>query len=795
MFRDVVLAFRNLLRHPAFSALAILILALSIAGATAVFSVVNAVLLQSLPYDGAGKIIAITTGPRSALSGGDYMDIAQNLSALENIAYYYGGQVNVRARNGAEFAGAVYASSDFFNVLGIRSFPAGRGFTAADTAPIAVVTTDFANRLYGSPQASLNQQIVVYDVAYTITGVIPAAQQFPPKTSVWVLAPKAPQNQNRTAHNYRGLGRLRDGQSPDAAQAQLTAIAQRLAAQFPKSHAQKTFRATPLQETLVANSRETLHALFAAVLILLVIACANVANLLLAKGAGRAREIAVRTALGAGSWPIVRMLLAESLALATLATITGLALAWAGLQALVALAPPNTPRLGEVTINTGVLGFTVLLIFLATLLFGLVPAWQAMHLDIQSALKQGGGRGVVGGAANHLRRILVVAEIALAFVLALSAGLIFKSFLKLNEIDLGFRPAGVLVAYAAVPASGAPDSQQAAARWFTELTGKLANIPGVESVSAAMGVPAGAYNSSGSFIIEGKQDWASSRATDLPLSRFRLAGANYFQTLSIPLRTGRDFTDRDSLDAPPVAIVSEALVRQYFPKEDPIGKRVQCGLDKPVWMTIIGVVADVRSTTPDAAPTAELYMPYQQHPTYADELQVVLRTKVAPASLTEPVRQLIHRDRPDVALRFETLEEMVSHTISLPRFRTVLLGVFSVIAVLLALAGVYGVMSYIVEQRRNEFGVRLALGATGADLARQTLTDALKLAVTGICIGLMLSLAAQRSLAAFLFGVQPTDVATWALAIAVLSGISLLAAWLPARRAARLNPADVLRTD
>ena len=795
MFRDVALAVRNLLRHPAFTSLAVLILALGIAGATAVFSVVNAVLLQALPYDGAHKILALTTAPRSALSGGDYGDLAQELSTLESIAYYYGGQVNVRTRNGAEFAGAVYASADFFNVLGIRSFPAGRGFTPADTAPLAIVTTDFANRLYGSPQSALNQQIVVYDVAYTISGVIPTAQQFPAKTSVWVLAPKAPQKQNRTAHNYRGLGRLRDGQSIDAAQAQLNTIAQRLAQQFPKSHARKTFRATPLQETLVANSRETLQALFAAVLILLLIACANVANLLLAKGAGRAREIAVRSALGAGSWPIVRMLLAEALTLATLSALTGLALAWAGLKALVTLAPPNTPRLNEVGINAGVLAFTVALIFLATLLFGLIPAWQALRLDIQSALKLGGGRGIVSGAANNLRRVLVVAEIALAFVLALSAGLVFKSFLKLNEVDLGFRAPGVLVAYAAVPASGAQGSQNAAARWFTQLTGKLTDLPGVESASAAMGVPAGAYNSSGSFIIEGQHDWATSRAADLPQSRFRLAGANYFQTLNIPLRAGRDFAIRDSLEAPPVAIISETLARQHFPKEDPLGKRIQCGLDRPVWMTVIGVVGDVRSATPDAAPTAELYMPYQQHPLYADELQLVLRTKVAPATLSEPVRQLIHRDRPDVALRFETLEEMVSHTISLPRFRTVLLGVFSVIAVLLALAGVYGVMSYIVEQRRNEFGVRLALGATGADLARQTLIGALKLAATGICLGLLLSLAAQRSLAAFLFGVEPTDVATWVLAIAVLGGISLLAAWLPARRASRLNPADVLRND
>lgn len=792
---DVRLAARNITRNPSFSALAVCILALGIGGATAVFSVVNTVLLKSLPFPDAHRVTAVTTGLRGALAGGDYLDLKQGATAFESFAYYYGGQVNVRTRNGAEFAGAAYASVDFFSTLGIQSMPAGRGFASTDTAPVAVVSSDFAIRNFADPAAALGQQVVLYEKAHTITGVLPVEQQFPAKTSVWLLAPDTPQNQNRTAHNYRGIARLREGQSVAAAQAQLDTIAQRLAAQFPKTHSRKTFRATELRETLVSNSRETLNALFAAVLILLLIACANVANLLLAKGAGRSREIAVRNALGAGSWPIVRMLLAESFTLAICAAAFGLALAWAGLKTLVTLAPPNTPRLGDISIDLGVLGFTFLLVLLSTVVFSLIPAWHALRVDIQCALKQGGGRGIVAGGANKLRGTLVIGEIALAFVLALSAGLIFKSFLKLNEIDLGFRPAGVLVAYTAVPASGAENSQQAAAQWFTSITAKLRDLPGVESASAAMGVPAGTYSSGGAFIIEGKHDWASDRLSDLPKARFRLAGADYFKTLGIPLRAGRDFTARDTIDAPFAAIVSESLARQYFPKEDPIGKRIQCGLDKPAWMTIVGIVDNVRSASPDTAPAAELYMPYGQHLMFADELQIVLRTQVPPATLTDAVRALIRAERPDVALRFQTLQDMVGETIALPRFRTVLLGVFSVIAVLLALAGVYGVMAYVVEQRRSEFGVRLALGATGWDVARQTLTGALRLAAAGIALGLILSFAAYRSLAAFLFGVEPTDAATWLASIAVLAGIALLAAWIPARRAAALNPADVLRND
>ena len=574
---------------------------------------------------------------------------------------------------------------------------AGRGFAATDQSPAAVVTTDFAARNYGSPQTAIGQQVVLYDTAYTIIGALPSARQFPAKTSVWVLAPATPENQARTSHNYRGLARLRDGQSIEAAQSQLTAIAQRLAQQFPKSHARKTFRATQLQETIVANSREILNALLGAVLVLLLIACSNVASLLLAKGAGRAREIAVRSALGAGSSPIVRMLLAESFTLAALAAAVGLAIAYdAGLKALVAVAPPNTPRLDEVSIDTTVLGFTFLLILIATVIFGLIPAWHALRLDIQSALKQGGGRGIVAGGANKLRRVLVVAEIALAFVLALSSGLTFKSFLKLNAVDLGFRSDGVLVAYAAIPANGSNVSQLAAARWFASISAKLAELPGVESAAAAMGVPTGSYNSSGAFIIEGKHDWTSGRLGDLPHSRLRLAGSNYFQTLGIPLRAGRDFSPRDTFEAPFVAIVSESLVREFFPKDDPIGKRIQCGLDALSWMTVIGVVTDVRSASPDTVPGPEIYMPYQQHPRFADEIQIVLRTKGEPGVLVEPVRRLIRGERPNAALRFQTLNEMVSDSLALPRFRTVLLGGFSLIAVLLALAGVYGVMAYVV---------------------------------------------------------------------------------------------------
>jgi putative ABC transport system permease protein len=795
MGRDISLAFRNLIRNKSFSALAIFILALGIGGATAVFSVVNTVLLKSLPYGNSQRIVTVTTGEKASLAGGDYMDLKEGVDAFESLGYYYGGQISVHTPSGASFAGASFASPEFFNILGIPYLLAGRTFTTGDNGALAVLTAEFAARNFVSPQQAIGQQIVLYGKPYSIIGVIPTEQQYPARNSVWVLAPPAPENQNRTAHLYKGVALLRNGQTAQSARAQLNAIAQRLAAQFPKSHGRKFFSATPLLESLVANSRETLYALLAAVLILLLIACANVANLLLAQGAARTREIAVRSALGAGSWPIVRMLLAESLALAIVSALAGLGIAFAGLRALVSLAPPNTPRLVEVAIDLPVLAFTALIVLFATATFGILPAVQALRIDLQSALKQAGGRGVIAGGGGRLRRALVVAEIALSFVLALSAGLIFKSFLKITETDLGFQPSGVLVAYAAAPANGTESSQVAAARWFTAISGKLAAIPGVDSASAAMGVPSGIYNAGGPFIVEGKQDWNDSRAGDLPQARLRLAGANYFHTIGIPLRAGRDFTDRDAFGAPHVAVISEGLARQQFPNEDPIGKRIQSILDNKNWMTIIGIVGDARSNSPTIDPMPEVYMPFQQHPAYADELQLVLRTRLDPASLTEPVRRLVQGERADVALRFQTLESMVGEAIALPRFRTTILGVFSLVAVLLALAGVYGVMAYIVEQRRNEFGIRLALGASGPDLARLTLSGALQIAALGILIGVGLSFLVQQSLSAFLYGIEPTDLATWAAAVAAMAAVAFLAAWLPARRAAAVNPAVVLRGD
>ena len=800
--QDVRYGVRTLARSPGFAATAIATLALGIGATTAMFTVVDGVLLKPLRYRDADRIVALSTVFTSRgrtiprLTGGDFIDIRADRSSFESIASYYGGEVGVQVANRAEFVGTMLTGAEFMNIFGVVPL-SGRLFNADDAERSAIVSLSFAARHFGSGEGAVGQSLRLEERAYTIVGVVPSSFHFPERTDVWVASARDPQNRNRSAYNYRVVAKLRDGVPLETVNARLDTLGAQLAGAFPDSNTSKTFTARPLSEQLVASVRTTLMVLMGAVGLVLLIACANVANLMLARAAGRSREVAVRAALGAGRWPIVRQLLAESLVLAIAAGILGVAIASISTNALLLRGSQGVPlpRMLDVTLDWRVLSFTVLLCAAASVGFGLAPAFQASRVDLADALKSGGARGVVGGPLASMRGGLVVAQIALSFVLVIGAGLLFRSFLSLTSVELGFRTDAMLVMYAHAPARTA-DEYSRVTRFEDELFERLRRLPGVVSVAGAMGLPTGQYGSNGGYVLEG-QGTMEHHAQELPQANFSLASPGYFSTMGIPLLRGRDFTDRDRSGSGPVAIVSDALAQQSFPNQNPIGRRLQCGLDAESmqWMTIVGVVGNVRQDSPASAMSPGLYMPLAQHSFYANEVQVAMRTEVDPSSLVEPARRIVREMNAEVATKFTTLDAMVSDSVAAPRFRTTLAIAFAALALLLAITGVYAVMSYLTVQRTAEFAIRSALGASAGAILRLVLRDAARLAAIGVAAGAVLAVAASRALATLLFGLTSTDALTYAAVFSIVLPLVLLAAVLPALRAAGANPIAALRND
>lgn len=797
--RDLTHAARALGKSPAFATIAILTLAVGIGANTAIFSVINGVLLSPLPYPDPDRIVAVSTFfsrtgatiPR--LTGGDLVDIRADGQIFDALSYYVGGEMGVQLPGHAEFTPAYLVNPDFFRVFGAR--PAyGRLFEIEDQDPAAVISLPFAERNFGSGSAALGHALRIENRSYEIVGVLPAAFQFPAEAQVWVPAPVTPENLSRTAYNYRTVARLKSGVTLETAKVHLATIAARLANALQNSNRNKSFVAIPLRDQLVGPVRTTLYLLMGAVALVLLIACTNVADLMLARATARSREIAVRAALGARRWHIVRPLLAESAVLALAGGALGLLLANIGTDLLLRVSSDRVPlpRLNDIHVDRLVLIFAIAISIATSLIFGLVPAWQTTRVDLQDALKQGGARGLLGGRSPRLRNGLVIAQIALSFVLAVGAGLLMRSFIALNNAPLGFRSGGILVMYAHAPAATL-DEQLGAGRLFERLFGELAELPGVKSVAGAMGLPAGQYGSNGYYAVEGKHIFAAGQR--LPHADFGLASSGYFATMGIPLLRGREFSSRDEYNSTFVAIISEALARETFPDEDPLGKRVQCGLDSPKWMTIVGVVGDVRQDSPASAPGPELYMPLKQHPSYGNELQVVVRTAVEPGPLIGSVRQKVRALNPEIAMKFTTLDTMIADSIARPRFRMLLISAFAGLALLLVMAGVYGVMNYVTTQRTSEFGLRAAMGATPRDLVALVLKSAVRLAAIGLALGIVLSLAAGRAMASMLFGLRPDDSITYLAVLCAVTPIVLLAAAVPAWRAARVDPLTALREE
>jgi predicted permease len=795
---DLRFALRTLAKDPGFALLSVLIMALGIGANTAVFSVVDAVLLKPLAYREPDRIVTLSSlwmknGHRGTVSAPDFHDWHDQSTSFSAMAYYTysaGYTTAVTVHSVAEYTPVAAATPEFFDVFAVQPV-IGREFSTEErkTGSGALISYRYWQSHFAGRPGVLGQTVRLLEINLTIVGVMPPGFSFPDKTDIWLAANSfEPETTSRSAHNYRVVGRLKPAVSLEQAQAEMTGIGSRLERLYPASNRNKNVAVLRMRDAMVGNVKIMLYVLLGAVGLVLLIACANVANLLLAKATGRTREIAIRAAVGASRGRIVRQLIVESLLLAAMAGAAGVVLAQWGSSALVALAPGDVPRLAESGIDGGVLAFTLGISVLASLLFGLAPAIQASRVDLNDALKQGGARAMVGGARG-IRGGLVVAEVALSVVLLVSSGLLIKSFLTLESTPLGFRPDHVVAMQADVPALDL-EGRRRASRFYKALIADIAALPGVAAAGGTR-VPPGDAMSNGSYFIG---HWPEHGTVSAPQALFSAVSPGAFAALKIPLKSGRDFNGGDGFDAPFTAIVNESLARKSFPGQNPIGHSISCGYDFPDKpMTIVGVVGDVRTLGPATPPWPEIYMPYEQHP--SGDLQLLVRTAANPLALAETLRRMVHDRDPNVPVKFSTLEKNLAENVAAPRFRTLLLGIFAGLAVCLAMAGVYGVMAYAVGQRSNEIGLRMALGASQGDVLGLVLRQGLVYVALGLALGLAGAFAATRLLRSLLFEVKPTDPATYAAVAGLLAAVALAASYLPARRATRVDPVTALRQE
>lgn len=805
---DLRYAIRSMRNTPGFTLLAVLVIALGIGANTAVFSVVNTVLLKPLAYRDPDRIVTIRNfwkksgAPSENVSAPDFHDWHDQSTMFDAMAYYAGWEQPVllgTAESRAEYAMATEVSPGFFGVMGITPI-VGRLFNADEMKPkssgAAVISAAFWQSHFAGNPNVLGQTLRLGQDSLPIVGVLPPGFDFPQKTAIWFPAATVdPEVNSRSGHNYRALGRLKPGVTVEQAQSQMSGIASRLEQLYPPSNTGKGILIERMQDTMVHNVKLTLYVLFGAVGVVLLIACANMANLLLAKATKRTREIAIRAAVGASRTRIVRQLIVESVVLAVIAGGVGLILAIWGAEAIKRLAPTDVPRLADTGIDASVLIFTFAVSVISSLIFGMAPALAASRVDLNESLKQGAAKSVIGGAAGKLRATLVIAEIALSVVLLTGAGLLMRSFNALLDVDLGFRPEKILVAETSVPYSTRDDAQRRAVPFDHDMVQTIAAISGVASASAVWDLP-GDTRSNGSYWID-KLPPIETLSVTAPQAVYSVVMPGAFQTLGIAVKSGRDFDDRDIDSAPNTIIINEALARKSFPGQDPLGHVMFCGFDRwpPKPMTIIGVTADVHEEGPDKPALPQMIMPYAQHPMPAANLHLLARTSADPLALQELVRRKIHERDPEVPVNFTTMEASLSEGVAAPRFRMVLLGLFAALAVGLAMAGVYGVMSYAVGQRASEFGLRMALGADSQDVLRLVLGQGLMLAAAGLAIGLTGAVAASRLLTSLLFGVQSTDPVTYLAVTAIIAIVALAACYVPAYRATRVDPLVALRQE
>ena len=804
---DLRYAIRSLRRTPAFTAIIVLTLALSIGANSAIFSVIQGVLLRPLPYAQPDSLVRIyfqsNSQPKFPLNPNDFLDFRKGARAFESIAAMTRNDVQLSGAGEPVMLSSFQISAGYFHLLGFS--PArGREFSADDELHERGRSAILSDRLwrtrFSADPAILGRTIMLNEVPFTVVGVMPPGFHHPGNTyqsvaqgesvDIWCPFDFYAFPKDRGSHYLDAFGRLKPGISPQQATTDLTAVLSQIVAAHPNLKGWRTYT-LPLYQETIGRARNMLLMLMGAVGLLLLIACVNAANLLLARASARVREIAVRSALGAARGRIIRQLLTESLVIALAGAALGTLLAIGGVRALVASLPAAFPRAAEIRLDSGVFLFTLLVAVLTGILFGMVPALTASRADLQRSLS---GRGnTAGGHQSRLRSALVIGESGLACVLLIGAGLLLHSFVNLLRTDPGFRPQQVLTAFVSLPRAEYRDDTQNAL-FFKELVEKLRVQPGVTAVGVGSDLPWTGYDENyGGYAIEGRSDDYNSKTT----ARYHSASTDYFRALGIPLIGGRYLTDRDSKDAPSVVVINETMAHLYWPGEDAVGKRISFD-DHPTsekdWIRIVGVVRDIKDQPDSAAMKPAFWMAYAQQPTR--RTSVVIRFTSTPSEAAAQLRQAVRQLNPDLAiadLRF--MDQIASAAFSSQRFALFLVALFAALALALATFGIYGVISYSVNQRMGEFGLRMALGARPWDLTRMIVGRGMALAAVGATGGLICAIAFGRLLSTLLYSVRPADPITLTAVAMLALGTASIACYLPARRATGADPLLSLRSE
>ncbi len=805
--QDVGFTVRQLVAHPAFSLIAVLTLTLGIGATTAIFSVVNAVVLRPLPVPAPERLMYIITevnGNLSDVSGGNYTVMEEHQRSFSNVAAIQHSSFNLAEGESAERTIGVRVNASYFDVFGVS--PAyGRVFSADEDQPgrehVVVLSHRLWKRRFGSDPAIVGRDVRMNGEPYTVLGVMPASFDLSSDgEELWVPIAFTPERKAmHDEHFLSVVGRLRDGVSREQALQDLEVSAAELRLIDPVINDDLRFRISPFMEEFVGEYRTRLYVLLGAVGLVLLIACGNVANLLLARSAARGREVAIRSALGAGRGRIVRQLLTESAVLALVSAAIGLMVAWWGIHTLVSLVPPGIPRIEQASIDGVVLAFTLGLSLLSSLIFGLAPALRASRTSLSESLKEG-GRGSAGTRGRDwLRSALISAEVALAVLLLVGAGLLIRSALEMQRVRPGFEPEGVMTARLSLPAATYADSTRVVTT-LERIVEEASQAPGVRFAAVASGIPVSSGGNSNGLLAEGKPFTLESAVQ----SELGIVTPDYFKVMGIPILRGRGFEPGDRRGAPKVMIVNEALAAALYPGQDALGRKVGCceaGPEgkTPDYKVIVGIAANLRSRGLAQDVRNEFWLPAGQAPVVAwDWIQrtvyIVARTPGEPEAIAPALRRTVARIDPDIPLYSEsTMEQRMVQSAATARFNTLLLSLLGVIGLILSAVGIYGVIAYFVTQRTPEIGVRIALGATPWHIIRLVLSQAAIPVSAGILLGLIASAAATRVLAAYLVGVQPTDPVTLATVVAVLAAAALLASFLPALRAAGVDPTQALQ--